>query len=363
MKVAITSPSLDATQNISGIANHTRLVILENAQIDYTHICIGKKDNQKRNLYWLASQIGTISTFFKRTKKVELVHLNVPLANLSIAINILLVALAKLRKKKLVIHFRGGALGYKKEHNIYQQFAMSIFFRYSDALIFLGYAEKKSFFEKYTARDNCKSYVLPNAVRVSKLDEVRALEKFSNKRLELVYFGRMDKAKGLEEMSIALEAVSKKIIDFHFHVVGDGPDLKYFEADLQSRCLSEHFTLHGSKTQDEILAILETCHLFILPSHFEGLPNALLESMANYVVPVVTPVGSISEVVSSGYNGFLIPLMSPFEMAETICAAAANRKLLMNMAARCHSLMDQSYSIRAYCLSLQEIYAEVLSSD
>ena len=47
--------------------------------------------------------------------------------------------------------------------------------------------------------------------------------------------------------------------------------------------------------------------MLLLPSYSEGLPYALLEAMAAGVVPVVTPVGAIPDVVTDGEHGLLVP--------------------------------------------------------
>ena len=52
--------------------------------------------------------------------------------------------------------------------------------------------------------------------------------------------------------------------------------------------------------------ILMRSDIFILASHFEGLPMALLETMAVGIVPVVTDVGSIKSVVQHGVNGVIV---------------------------------------------------------
>jgi glycosyltransferase involved in cell wall biosynthesis len=48
--------------------------------------------------------------------------------------------------------------------------------------------------------------------------------------------------------------------------------------------------------------------IFVLPSYAEGLPNSMFEAMAARLPVVVTPVGSIPDVVVNNANGLVIPL-------------------------------------------------------
>ncbi len=46
MKYIIVSPSLDPTQNVSGISAVTQFIIENNKSIKYIHFELGKKDNE-----------------------------------------------------------------------------------------------------------------------------------------------------------------------------------------------------------------------------------------------------------------------------------------------------------------------------
>jgi glycosyltransferase involved in cell wall biosynthesis len=45
--------------------------------------------------------------------------------------------------------------------------------------------------------------------------------------------------------------------------------------------------------------------IFVLSSYAEGLPRVILEAMACNCIPIATDVGSVSAVITDGYNGFV----------------------------------------------------------
>ena len=53
--------------------------------------------------------------------------------------------------------------------------------------------------------------------------------------------------------------------------------------------------------------LLEASDVFVLPSHAEGLPMALLEAMAAGLPVIVTPVGGIPDAVTQGVDGVYVP--------------------------------------------------------
>jgi glycosyltransferase involved in cell wall biosynthesis len=74
--------------------------------------------------------------------------------------------------------------------------------------------------------------------------------------------------------------------------------------------------------------VLQAADLFVLPSHREGLPNAVLEAMAMGLPVVATAAGGTGEVVVDGVTGLLTPPGDPAALG------AAMRRLLEDMALR-----------------------------
>ena len=63
---------------------------------------------------------------------------------------------------------------------------------------------------------------------------------------------------------------------------------------------------------------LQLCDLFLLPSIWEGLPNALLEAMACGRCCLASDAGGIPEVIDHGINGFLLPRQKLAYLGEAI---------------------------------------------
>lgn len=101
---------------------------------------------------------------------------------------------------------------------------------------------------------------------------------------------------------VAAGVIEKKP-DSVFILVGDGPLRKQTEDLIDSMQLSDNIILLGSRK--DVVDILPAFDVFLITSRTEGLPRALLESLAAGIPVISTDVGGIHELVGDGRNGFL----------------------------------------------------------
>ncbi len=111
--------------------------------------------------------------------------------------------------------------------------------------------------------------------------------------LQLITTSQLNAAKGHVGLLHALASLRAAGHAFHWHVVGTGTQEGSLKSLAQSLRLEDCVTWHGW-TQD-VRAILRQADVFILPSQSEGLPNTLLEAMAEGLIPVAYNVGGIAE--------------------------------------------------------------------
>lgn len=104
-----------------------------------------------------------------------------------------------------------------------------------------------------------------------------------------------------------------------FMVVGDYEEANRAHFDEVRRALAEagverHFVFTGFRT--DVARLMSAFDVFVLCTHFEGLPLVILEAMARGRPVVATAVDGIPEVVFDGKTG----LLHPHEDAEALAA-------------------------------------------
>ena len=86
----------------------------------------------------------------------------------------------------------------------------------------------------------------------------------------------------------------------------------------------------------DIPQVLGGAKLFVLPSDYEGMPNALLEAMALGLPCIATdcPCGGPASVIRNGENGLLVPVGKEEALSEAMAAllsdGEARRRLAQN---------------------------------
>jgi glycosyltransferase involved in cell wall biosynthesis len=109
----------------------------------------------------------------------------------------------------------------------------------------------------------------------------------------------------------------------HGLLIGDGRLRPLIEAEVARRGLGRRITLTGL-VADELADHYDILDLLLLTSHFEGLPNVLIEAQARGV-PVVAPdVGGVAAAMLPGETGLLVSSRDAGALAAAVVAIHAD---------------------------------------
>jgi len=131
--------------------------------------------------------------------------------------------------------------------------------------------------------------------------------------------GRLVSQKGYDILLAAIARLSATHGDLSLLLIGTGPPAA-LAAEAQALGLDGRVVFAGERA--DVPAFLPGLILYVQPSRFEGMPNALMEAMAARLPVVATAVDGITELIKDGVNGWLVP------PGDAAALAAALRRIL-----------------------------------
>lgn len=117
-----------------------------------------------------------------------------------------------------------------------------------------------------------------------------------NDQIKLVFIGRYERRKGVEELTRVLSKIPGDM--YHFSFIGAIPD----EKKLKIPSVNYYGVISDP---EKIKSILRDSDILVCPSYSEGMPTVILEAMASGMAIIASNVGAVSEQVDDS-NGILI---------------------------------------------------------
>jgi glycosyltransferase involved in cell wall biosynthesis len=238
---------------------------------------------------WLSGTAKVVAAMARR--EVDVVHAHVSEGG-SVLRKGLLVLLAKLFRVPVVLHCHGAVFAdwYRGLPGLVRS-AIAWTFRRADLLVVLGSSWRARYMELLGVQ---RVVAFGNPIELPESGH-------PGPGFKVVFLGRFGERKGSADVLNAVAALSSEV---DLVMAGDG---QVAETRALAAQLGVRAQILDWVSPEERDRLLSEAHVFVLPSRDEGLPMALLESMGHGLVPVVSPVGSIGEVVQDGENGLLVP--------------------------------------------------------
>jgi len=126
--------------------------------------------------------------------------------------------------------------------------------------------------------------------------------------IQFLFIGSDFRRKGLLN---GLKVVKKLVKDYdipsQFSIVGHySPDsLRSIEKAITQLSLKDIARIYDGRNNHTVMHMLQKAHLLLLPSYEEAFGVAILEAMACGVIPIVSEVGGIPEIIDDEVNGCL----------------------------------------------------------
>ena len=141
-------------------------------------------------------------------------------------------------------------------------------------------------------------------------------EKFE--RPTIIHFGRVRKYKGIDVIIRAFDIVRKKVSGARLVIVGDGPEMPNLVGLVGKLGLTEDVDFTGRLSHEDMVALINKCHLFMNASPKEGWGLTVIEANACGVPVVGSDRPGLKDSILHEKTGFLVEYGS----AEAFAARA-----------------------------------------
>lgn len=175
--------------------------------------------------------------------------------------------------------------------------------------------------------------------------------------LDLVYAGRITPSKGIAELLDAISKVSASVPEVHLTTFGPVDDAAGYERAKRYHGVKQLVTDLGVDSQ--WMNQTRQGQVFVLPSHYEGVPLALLEAMAAGLGVVASAVGGIPEIVRPTETGLLVTPGDVKELVQALSWMATHPDAAIEMGRRARASVVENLSDEKMAAAYLDVYRQV----
>jgi len=113
----------------------------------------------------------------------------------------------------------------------------------------------------------------------------------------------------------------------------------------------------------DVIPLLQRAWGFVLPSRWEGMPNALLEAMACKIPCISTRVSGSEDIIESGVNGILVEPEQPVELAQAMRRIIEDTDFAYGLAQKGLETVQNDYLLTHVTEQMLALYSRALGNE
>jgi glycosyltransferase involved in cell wall biosynthesis len=309
------SPNKEKEQQPGGQLTATRLLVEYATLSDIKLHIIDTSENTfpapslKKRIFKAIIRVADLKRLVKENRIDGVILFSGPL--LSFYEKVLMSSIAKYYGKKSILLIRSGHFMDSSKKSMLIRFLNRYLLRIPNNLVAQGTKWVEFYHEMGVDPSNVK--LISNWIKVKDKHEYRE----NSKKIVFLFAGAMVEKKGVLELFEIIESHYQELKGYTFRFAGEGILFESLKQRKEENHL-DNIELLGWRYGSEMMDEYQRADVFILPSHAEGFPNAILEAL-NYRLPVIaTDVGGISDSIRDGYNGYLVDIKDKESLYKSI---------------------------------------------
>ncbi len=180
-------------------------------------------------------------------------------------------------------------------------------------------------------------------------------------RRVIAYVGRLDEQKGLAWLLKLLPQVFVQLPKHDLVVVGSGPERDRLVQLVEE--LGLRGRVHFLRFRDDVPEILAASELLVLPSRWEGMPNAVLEAMASSKPVVATRVEGVEELLGPAAEDQSVPQSDAEAFTAKVIAILSDPALAARLGTENRSRAQSCFSLESMTTAYERLYRELVAAN
>lgn len=194
-------------------------------------------------------------------------------------------------------------------------------------------------------------HLIPNGIATEPPDVEPA--EWNDKRLKVLYAGRLDRQKGVDILLKAVVGLEDKI---SVRLAGDVAVGSNFLQDEMPSCVEKL----GWLDRKDVIAQMKSCDVLVMPSRWEGFGLVAVEAMRLAKPVAASAVGGLREVIGNGDCGFLFPPEDDRALHEVL--AALDKEKLKAMGERAYQRFLSAYTSDRMVREIDGVYVHMIGT-
>ena len=184
---------------------------------------------------------------------------------------------------------------------------------------------------------------------------------------EIICIARFDYTKGIDVLLHAWGRMIREAAGWRVPLkprlllAGDGAIRPQMERMVEELGIRDSVEFLGLRT--DVVELLQQSWGFVLPSRWEGMPNALLEAMACGLPCVATRVSGSEDIITDGVNGLLVEPERPAELAQALRRIVEDADLAQRLGSEARAAIVRDYQLSYVVQQLVELYHRLLARE
>lgn len=212
--------------------------------------------------------------------------------------------------------------------------------------------------QKLTPGVATRSSIIPNAVETPTV----LPQPLPRHEPRVLCLGRLVWYKGFDLAIYAFALVTKRFPQARLIIAGDGPMRTDLERQAAELDLTHAVEFIGQVAPENVLHLINSVNMLVLPSWGEGLPVVALEAALMARPLVATRVGGLPEIVEHGKTGWLIERNDGEGLAEAISFLLGHYESATQMGCAARRQVQKTFSFERCVTAYDTLYQQLTSS-